>query len=95
MTRVLVLMAAAIPPCFYTLGIVVLGTSAGQSVIPQPWGTRVWLTHLQPGQALPALVTIHQDGTILFSNGNMFGGLPGSTIRATPLSGVWERTGPH
>jgi hypothetical protein len=43
---------------------------------------------------LPALVTLHVDGTVSVADGTMFGGiLPGSTRRMTPLHGVWVRTG--
>ena len=56
----------------------------------QVWGTWVWTTN----NRLPALVTFHIDGTVSVSDGTMFGGLqPNSTIRMTPLHGVWERTG--
>jgi hypothetical protein len=56
----------------------------------QVWGTWVWRTN----NLLPALVTFHVDGTASVSDGTMFGGLmPNSTIRMTPLHGVWERTG--
>lgn len=58
----------------------------------QIWGTYVWQTQMVPGNHLPALVTFHVDGTITGSDGSMFGALK-STIRTTPLHGVWERTG--
>jgi hypothetical protein len=95
MIRHLLLLAAVIPLCFQSLGVAVLGKTADEPAMPQPWGTWVWLTHLPGGAAVPALVTMHQDGTVAVSDVTMFGGLPGSMIRATPLSGVWERTGPH
>ena len=56
----------------------------------QVWGTWVWTTNNQ----IPALLTLHLDGTVSVSDGRMFGGLqPNSTTRLTPLHGVWERTG--
>jgi hypothetical protein len=56
----------------------------------QVWGAWVWTVNNQ----IPALVTLHIDGTLSVSNGTMFGGLqPNSTTRMTPLHGVWERTG--
>jgi hypothetical protein len=61
----------------------------------QPWGTWVWQTSLGPGMSLPALLTLHKDGTLSVSDGLMFGGLPGSATRMSPLHGVWERTGPR
>ena len=61
----------------------------------QPWGTWVWQTSLGPGMSLPALLTLHRDGTVSVSDAVMFGGLPGSTTRMSPLHGVWERTGPR
>ncbi len=61
---------------------------------PQPWGTWVWQTSFGPGMSMPALLTLHKDGTLSVSDGLMFGGLPGSATRMSPLHGVWERTGP-
>lgn len=58
----------------------------------QYWGTWVWQTQFGPGVALPALITLHIDGTVAGSDGTMFGGTPNSTTRTTPLHGVWERT---
>jgi hypothetical protein len=56
----------------------------------QVWGTWVWTTN----NRLPALVTLHIDGTVNVSDGTMFGGLQlNSTIRLSPMHGVWERTG--
>ncbi|MBZ5622226.1 MAG: hypothetical protein LAQ69_26380 [Acidobacteriia bacterium] len=56
----------------------------------QVWGTWVWTTNNQ----IPALLTLHLDGTVSVSDGRMFGGLqPNSTTRLSPLHGVWERTG--
>ncbi len=56
----------------------------------QVWGTWVWTTNNQ----IPALLTLHIDGTVSVSDGRMFGGLqPNSPTRLTPLHGVWERTG--
>jgi hypothetical protein len=56
----------------------------------QVWGTWVWRTN----NLLPALVTLHIDGTLSVSDGLMFGGLlPNSTTRMSPLHGAWERTG--
>jgi hypothetical protein len=56
----------------------------------QVWGTWVWKTN----NVLPALVTLHIDGTVSVADGTMFGGiLPNSTTRMTPLHGVWVRTG--
>lgn len=56
----------------------------------QIWGTWVWTTN----NTIPALLTLHLDGTLSVSDGRMFGGLqPNSTTRITPLHGVWERTG--
>jgi hypothetical protein len=95
MIRLLLVLAALIPLCFQPLSVVVPGANAETSAMPQPWGTWVWLTHTPSGAALPALVTLHQDGTVAVSDTTMFGGLPGSTMLSTPLSGVWERTGPH
>ena len=82
------------------LGAVLVLTAAGQSLAvaspddsTQPSGTWVWQTLLGPDVSLPALLTLHQDGTVSVSDGVMFGGLPASTTRMSPLHGVWERTG--
>lgn len=95
MIRRLRSVASVISLCFLLLGLRFAANGGPQPAMPQPWGTWVWLTHLPGGPAVPALVTMHQDGTVAVSDTSMFGGLPGSTVRATPLSGVWERTGPH
>ena len=56
----------------------------------QFWGTWVWTTN----NRLPGLVTFQFDGTMVVSDGSMFGGIiPNSTTRMTPLHGLWERTG--
>jgi hypothetical protein len=56
----------------------------------QVWGTWVWKTN----NVLPALVTLHVDGTLSIADGTMFGGvLPNSTTRMTPAHGGWVRTG--
>ncbi|MBZ5617765.1 MAG: hypothetical protein LAQ69_03365 [Acidobacteriia bacterium] len=84
----------------YTVAIALIGVVSGVAAEPQQsrafgrwgqvWGTWVWTINNQ----LPALVTLHIDGTVSVSDGRMFGGLqPNSTIRLTPLHGVWERTG--
>ncbi len=58
--------------------------------------TGTWIVWAEPqfGVRVPALHTYHSDGTITSSDTFMFGGVPGATIRITPLHGVWERTGP-
>jgi hypothetical protein len=61
----------------------------------QPWGTWVW--HYGPegsGLPFPALVTFHQDGTLICSDSMMFGGFQVSPFKTSPIQGVWERTGP-
>ena len=57
-------------------------------------GTWVVWAEIRPGVRVPALHTYHSDGTITSSDTLMFGGLPGVSIRISPLHGVWERTGP-
>ena len=56
-------------------------------------GTWVVWAEPSPGIRVPALHTYHSDGTITSSDVLSFGGLPGVSIRITPLHGVWERTG--
>ena len=55
----------------------------------QFWGT--WL-HKVEGVSLPALVTIHVDGTLTVTSGFTFGA--GFPMRISPIHGVWERVGP-
>ena len=95
MIRSVLLVAVATLLCTPLLGPSALSLAAEEVAEPQPWGTWVWRTLTPGGAAVPALVTLHKDGTVAVSDLSMFGGLPGSAIRATPLSGVWERTGPH
>jgi hypothetical protein len=56
-------------------------------------GTWVTWASPMPGMHVPVLQTFNADGSIVSSDVIMFGGLPGVTIRATPMHGVWERTG--
>jgi hypothetical protein len=56
-------------------------------------GTWVTWASPMPGIQVPVLQTFSADGTIVSSDVTMFGGLPGVSIRATPVHGVWERTG--
>lgn len=67
--------------------------AAPQDHRTQPSGTWLWQTWLGPEASLPALLTLHKDGTVSVTDGLMFGGLPDSTTRMSPLHGVWERTG--
>lgn len=87
---------------FATLAVVLLVLAAPHQPLAstrddgiQPWGTWVWQTSFGPGMSMPALLTLHKDGTVSVSDGLMFGGLPGSTMRTSPLHGVWENTGPR
>lgn len=56
-------------------------------------GTWVTLASPMPGVQVPVIQTFSADGYIVSSDVLMFGGLPGVTIRVTPMHGVWERTG--
>lgn len=56
-------------------------------------GTWIVWADIQPGVRVPSLHTYHSDGTVTLSDVFMFGGLPGIPIRATPMHGVWEKTG--
>ena len=56
----------------------------------QPAGSWVWITHAGT-TVLPALVTLHKDGTLQGSDSLMFLTLNGGKM--SPLHGVWERTG--
>lgn len=56
-------------------------------------GTWVIFAEPMPGVRVPALHTYNSDGSIVSSDVLTFGGLPGVSIRTTPLHGVWARTG--
>ncbi len=55
----------------------------------QFWGT--WV-HRVEGMGVPALVTIHFDGTLVVTSGFMFGA--GFPMRISTIHGVWKKTGP-
>jgi hypothetical protein len=55
-------------------------------------GTWVTWASPSPGMQVPVIQTFSADGYIVSSDVKMFGGLPGVTIRVTPMHGVWERT---
>ena len=60
----------------------------------QVWGTFVWRTHVSSAIVIPSLLTLHIDGTVSVSAGDMFGSPTAANRRyITPLHGVWERTG--
>jgi hypothetical protein len=59
----------------------------------QTWGTWLHQVQLGPGVRLPAMVTMHLDGSLVGNVGLMFGGLPNATTRYGPISGAWQRTG--
>jgi hypothetical protein len=54
------------------------------------WGT--WVHNVE-GMPVPALITIHSDGTLYGSAGFMFG-FGNQNMRLSPIHGVWEKTGP-
>jgi hypothetical protein len=56
-------------------------------------GTWVIFAEPMPGVRVPALHTYNSDGTIVSADVLTFGGLPGVSVRITPLHGVWDRTG--
>jgi hypothetical protein len=56
-------------------------------------GTWVTWASPMPGMQVPVLQTFSADGTVVSSDVTMFGGLPGLSIRVTPMHGLWERTG--
>jgi hypothetical protein len=58
-------------------------------------GTWIVWSEIQPGVRVPSLHNYHIDGTVTLSDVFMFGGLPGIPIRATPMYGVWKKTGPN
>lgn len=77
------------------LGLVCAGlesvSNAGQGEGYQPAGSWAWSIESVRG-AVPALVTLHKDGTVSISEGSMF--LTPNGGKKSPGHGVWERTGP-
>ncbi len=80
-----------------TLANPLLTVASADGLPAPPWGTWVWRTNLptptNPAASLPALVTLHVDGTMTGLDGLMFGGLPMNTTRTSPIHAVWEPTG--
>jgi hypothetical protein len=66
-------------------------SSANENEGYQPAGAWAW-TITSPMGSTPALVTLHQGGTVSVSTASMF--QPG-TGYYSPGHGVWERTGPR
>ena len=58
----------------------------------QVWGTWVWTSAFSNGN-IPGLIIFNVDGTISGADASMFGLTPAGTVRASPMYGVWERTG--
>ena len=68
------------------------------AVLTGVWSWQCVLPVFGPDAVMPSLVTFNKDGTVLWSDGLFFGGLPtvyGLSFTYTPYHGVWERTGPH
>ncbi len=72
-----------------------VNSQAPMGALPLLWGTYVHQVSVGPGVNLPALVTFNLDETVTVSSGLMFGGLPGSTDRMSPVHGIWRFTGPR
>ena len=70
-------------------GAVMTGVWSWQNTMPSAW--------FGPDAVLPSVLTFHNDGTTVCSDGIAFGGLPlaYNGFCYTPFQGVWERTGPH
>lgn len=56
------------------------------------WGTWYIIFEGGAGANIPAVATIHRDGTLVSSDGSDFGGPP-FPVRQTPIRGVWVGTG--
>ena len=72
-------------------------SSAEQSA-GNPWGTYYLRLDAEPylmipGFALPGIMTIHADRTVLFADAGDFGGLPPLFARDTAQFGSWRFTG--
>ena len=79
------------------LGVVSILLAYGQHMgafnrAGQAWGTFAWRTTVGPGFSSPALVTFSADGTVIGSDGTMFGGMPITATLASPFHGAWVRT---
>ena len=82
-------------PAVAILSLVIAGSvsSAYQEEGYQPGGAWGW-TITSPMGSAPALVTLHQDGTVSVSSASMFNTGPPVNGKLSPGHGVWERTGP-
>jgi hypothetical protein len=65
----------------------------------QPWGT--WIMRMPlppppagPGGYLPAILTIHREGTAVTSSSFTFGGISPGGSWSSAVHDTWERTGP-
>ena len=85
--------AALVVAALFLIPLVV--NAADTQTLAGTWVVWAELT-VPPGVQVqvPALHTYHSDGTITSSDVLSLGGLPGNSIRITPMHGVWERTGP-
>jgi len=89
--RFLILPAVAILALVHA-GLVSL-SSANQGEGYQPAGSWVWSIYSSPVMPpVPALVTLHSDGTGSVATASMF--LTPNGGKLSPGHGVWERTGP-
>jgi hypothetical protein len=57
-----------------------------------PWGTWYVTFDAGAGANIPALLTIHRDGTLALSDASDFGGPP-FPVQSTPTRGSWVRAG--
>jgi hypothetical protein len=60
---------------------------------PTLTGTWYFSSVIAPGATLPGLVTYHDDGTAVYSDAIMFGGIPQVPMKITPFHAVWQVTG--
>jgi len=87
---------------FLTLGVIgLLGQQDPPAFSQGPNGAVLtgiwyWQNAFGPG-VLPSVMTFHNDGTAMVSDGITFGGLPlaMNPFTVTPFYGVWKHTGPH
>jgi hypothetical protein len=85
-----------------TLALVaIVGASRADASAPERYtaatlaGTWMLSTEIGPEAALPSFVTYAADGTLVYADALMFGGVELLPMKAGPFFGVWERTGPR
>ena len=81
--------------------VAIVGASRADAAAPERYtattlaGTWMLSTVVGPGAALPSFVTYAADGTLVYADALMFGGVELLPMKVGPFFGVWEQTGPR